>query len=669
MRALLKVTLLVLCSASVLSASVHAQPSDRQIRVRTESAIAATRNALISYTWSFAGFPANKMPDIVIKNDVDPVPGLEGLERVDTLSVPVDRGVRTYAHHFIPVKKNGRLVILHQGHNVTFDDQPSLSGMRLAIQALLKDGYSVLAEYMPHYAVFNNIIDGDKDSKAIHRFLFVEDRYRPTYGTAFRYFLEPLAGYINYIKTRANADGFPVYRNISLVGFSGGGWTSTVYAAIDPRIDLTISIGGTIPQYLRRHDLSRDNEQYETGFYSIAGYQDLYIMGSAGAGRREIQVLNRHDWCCFGQAWHHPSLAEGLSWDDAVRQFENRVRVAKKSAGTEGRFDVEIDETAIGHMVSANAVQNVVLPALSGGRRTVAASRNTDAAAKGVLGDLVLLSDGSWASAGGPQIVGAPAVIDWAVNEKDVFYRDGSGQLIQAKYGNGSWSFQTVAPRVIADPAVVALRPGSLDVVAFQPDMLPSVFSWNGSGWSLARIPYGGSGQMEVFSSGPDQLDLVFKGLDSRLTHARRSPNGAWAVSRIDGDIVDSPAALPLPNGTIRAYANGVDGILRTTSRSAGEGQDWGAWQPVMPFGSMPRLVGSPSAIVVNGLVSIYARDVNGHVWRVDSGSGVASAQDVGGSASDSPTATPDGVVVRGSNGRVHKYQDGVWIDLGKAID
>jgi len=34
---------------------------------------------------------------------------------------------------------------------------------------------------------------------------------------------------------------------------------------------------------------------------------DLYILGAFGEGRKQVQILNRQDDCCFGQKQHAPA--------------------------------------------------------------------------------------------------------------------------------------------------------------------------------------------------------------------------------------------------------------------------------------------------------------------------------------------------------------------------
>ena len=38
--------------------------------------------------------------------------------------------------------------------------------------------------------------------------------------------------------------------NISMCGFSGGGWTTTIAAAIDPRIKNSFPVAGSLPVFL-----------------------------------------------------------------------------------------------------------------------------------------------------------------------------------------------------------------------------------------------------------------------------------------------------------------------------------------------------------------------------------------------------------------------------------
>ena len=181
-------------------------------------------------------------------------------------------------------------------------------------------------------------------------------------GSAIKYFLEPTAISLNYLKTGSRADHFPTYETFHMIGLSGGGWTTTVYAAIDPTIQCSFPVAGTIPLYLRTAGSVGDREQTEPSFYKIAGYPDLYILGAHGRGRSQVQILVRRDDCCFGQA-QHDAKTSGMAYADSLRAYEERVRAALEKIGT-GSFRLEIDEVAPSHMISHYAIEKIILAEL-----------------------------------------------------------------------------------------------------------------------------------------------------------------------------------------------------------------------------------------------------------------------------------------------------------------
>ncbi len=109
----------------ILSAAAWAQPvlDDHYISIRTPADVIAKRQELVDFVWGPGGLPLDRLPRLpVIINDKSPIRGLADLERVDTLIIEMDRGINSYAHHFIPRWPNRRLVVLNQGHHPTFDD-------------------------------------------------------------------------------------------------------------------------------------------------------------------------------------------------------------------------------------------------------------------------------------------------------------------------------------------------------------------------------------------------------------------------------------------------------------------------------------------------------------------------------------------------------------------
>ncbi|MBM3835868.1 MAG: hypothetical protein FJ403_21905 [Verrucomicrobia bacterium] len=331
---------------------------DRAITIQSARDIPQKRAALIQYLWGGEGFPDRRLPSYVATNVTSPVQHLTHLARVDEIRIDMALSLQGLAYHFLAEQPNRELVVVHHGHACTLDDDPSPAevgyGLQRTIQALLREGYGVLGVFMPRMR--------PGDCVGGHDAMFD----MPTTGSPIKYFLEPTAVSLNYLKTRSQAGCFPKYRAFHMAGLSGGGWTTTVYAAIDPAIRCSFPVAGTIPLYLRSGGSVGDREQFEPTFYRLASYPDLYILGAHGRGRKQVQILVRRDDCCFGQA-QHDAQATGMPYADAMRDYERRVRAAVERVGR-GSFRLEIDEVAPAHMISHHVIQRVLLQELRSAR-------------------------------------------------------------------------------------------------------------------------------------------------------------------------------------------------------------------------------------------------------------------------------------------------------------
>jgi hypothetical protein len=325
---------------------------DRAITLHSAAEITERRNTLIQYLWGSNGFP-RRLLEKTVTNIPCPVKPLEHLARVDDLRISMAPGLEGLAYHFLAEHPNDELVIVHHGHACTLDDDASSQdvgyGLWRTIQALLREGYGVLGVFMPHMR--------PGDCAGAHEAMFK----LKTAASPIKYFLEPTAISLNYLKDPdcARAGHFPRYKAFHMAGLSGGGWTTTVYAAIDPTIRCSFPVAGTIPLYLRSGGSIGDREQFETSFYRLAGYPDLYILGAHGRLRKQVQILVRRDDCCFGAAQHDAS-ATGLPYADAMREYETRVRETLKKIGA-GSFRLEIDEKAPSHMISHSTIEEVLV--------------------------------------------------------------------------------------------------------------------------------------------------------------------------------------------------------------------------------------------------------------------------------------------------------------------
>ena len=146
-----------------------------------------------------------------------------------------------------------------------------------------------------------------------------------------------------------------------MVGLSGGGWTTNLISALDDRIKYSFNVAGSTPIYYRAGGSIGDIEQYLPQLYrDIAGYPDLYVLGAYGKGRKQIQILNRYDNCCFGQKQHDPSR----DYADDMHLVEKSVIEKLVTLGEHDHYYLVIDETSPNHQISEYALKNVILPEL-----------------------------------------------------------------------------------------------------------------------------------------------------------------------------------------------------------------------------------------------------------------------------------------------------------------
>ena len=285
------------------------------------------RQRLIRFFWRKAELPVVKIPHSVAKGISDPrYAFLDNLASMDRIEVRMEFGVNSVIYLFHPRNSNGRLLIYHQGHGGDF-----FLGVNTT-RFFLRHGYTVAAFSMPLLGMNGQpTIETPAGSVTLQEhgdFRALEsDVFSPM-----QFFFEPITVFLNY------AVGEYGYDLVAMVGLSAGGWTTTLYAALDPRIARSYPVAGTRPLYFWR---SRDYKQTRPGLYAIANYPELYVLGTYGGTRRQIQVLNRYDPCCF-------------SGTEYVLYEEQVARTAQRVGG--GSFSVFSDETHREHKVSEAAL-------------------------------------------------------------------------------------------------------------------------------------------------------------------------------------------------------------------------------------------------------------------------------------------------------------------------
>ena len=312
------------------------------IALRDADDVTARRRRLVDEIWGRPDFPSAARPDRVTRTIGDPefseLPGLASIDRLETV---LAYGLKSVAYHLHATRPNGGLVIYHSGH----EDEGFIAA-RSEIGRFLGEGFSVLAFAMPLKGL--NMPDppfidhrrfGPMQVTGNHNmFALLEDgRFN-----ALQLFLHPLVAAVNYVEEQFD------YRLLAMVGLSGGGWTTTFYSAIDPRIARSYPVAGTLPFHLRAVEPRLgwgDWEQSMSPIYRHVNYLELYVLGSVGRGRRQVQVLNQYDPCCFAGIG-------ARSYVDAVRN-----RVASLDSG--GGFDLFIDDGHTGHRISDAALARI----------------------------------------------------------------------------------------------------------------------------------------------------------------------------------------------------------------------------------------------------------------------------------------------------------------------
>lgn len=313
--------------------SYHQTDPSRLIDIDGVNGVAAKRQALIRYIWMGQGLPLKKLPGKVEQNITDGRYAKlfeKKVRRIDKLTIDMDYGLNSIAYHFLPEKANNKLFLYHQGHRGDF-----VLG-KDTIKALLDRGYSVMAFSMPLLGMNNKPV---VDLERFGKFHLVKHDHMKLLKSPIRFFVEPIVVAINYGKSLG-------YKQVNMIGISGGGWTTTVCAALDTRIRHSYPVAGTLPFYLRS-DSPRDWGDYEQNLpdlYNIANYLELYVLGAFGQGRAQIQILNQYDSCCFA----------GIKY----RTYELTMREIMRSLD-KGKFDIFLDTSHKDHMISGEALKVV----------------------------------------------------------------------------------------------------------------------------------------------------------------------------------------------------------------------------------------------------------------------------------------------------------------------
>jgi hypothetical protein len=321
---------------------LESPPIDQRLALGTASEARVMRRRLRQYIFGRASLPEG-LPEVERDiHDAEFAASLSNLARIDRLVVRMPLGFTSVAYHLIPRRANRRLVLYHNGH------RQGLADGKAVIGPLLRQGYAMLVFAMP-LAGLNTYPASVRTSCGR---VVLKDQWLHNGMACLRfplqYFLAPVSIALNYTDRLG-------YRLTAMVGLSGGGWTTMLAAAVDPRVKRSYPVAGSLPHYVihrqcpadtpqRVADCFSDFEQRVPRLYRIARHLELYTLGAWGTGRSQVAVYNVHEWCCFA----------GTSY----REWKPRVRAAVRRLGT-GSFDAIGDTTHREHIVSPFALRAI----------------------------------------------------------------------------------------------------------------------------------------------------------------------------------------------------------------------------------------------------------------------------------------------------------------------
>ena len=304
---------------------------DSLIKITSKTDIDQKRDFLTEFFWDVGSLQRVKdksqLPDVESNISDSSYKDFQNLSRIDRLTVEMDYGINSISYLFIPEESNGKIILYHQGHAGDF-----ILGKN-TIQFFLNRNFTVLALTMPLVGMNNQPvveIDGlGKIKLTSHNQLRLleANNFNPM-----KLFVDPIQINLNFLDKEYN------FKQYSMIGLSGGGWTTVVYSAIDERISNSFSVGGSMPFYLRvdERDVG-DYGQTNIELYQNVNYLELYVLGAYGDGRKHVQIFNKNDPCCFS--------------GNGYETYEFVIKDKMLQLG-KGNFEIFIDNTHDEHKIS-----------------------------------------------------------------------------------------------------------------------------------------------------------------------------------------------------------------------------------------------------------------------------------------------------------------------------
>lgn len=321
----------------------------RVLSIDERHEVSEGRKNLTSLIWR-DGLPTGRLPDTVETNvEVSALEPITNEGRTDRLVVRMRHGVTSVAyvlHPKDPGPNTSTAVLYHQGHggNITEDAE--------MVDALLANGYTVVGFSMPLLGPNSNPLATTRHGVVRLTEHDDFDAVRTEDFSPLSYYLTPPVTAINYLEASGE------YSRYAMTGISGGGWTTTMTAAVDTRISESYAVSGSLPLYLSGEPPNDGSlGHYEGGsarIHTHYSYLDYYLLAAVGEGpRKHVQYLYQYDPCCNA----------GVGY----RSYEGYLERTSSDLG--GSFEVVSNDDHRAHSY-ANRTRRQILEKLSEGTET-----------------------------------------------------------------------------------------------------------------------------------------------------------------------------------------------------------------------------------------------------------------------------------------------------------
>lgn len=205
------------------------------LQIHSIKALLEKRKDLIRFVWATGEVPTAREPDQITSNIQETrFSADQRISQVDRLTIRMPHGLESRVFHLHPARASRKAIVYHAGHGDPWNSVAPI------VDFFLDRGYHVFWISMP--------LVGENQAAVVTV---------PSFGTIrlysheqlqmldhpFQYFFDPLAAVVNYGQ-RQQLD------IQALIGLSGGAWTVTLYAAMDPRVPRVYPVAGSLPQYL-----------------------------------------------------------------------------------------------------------------------------------------------------------------------------------------------------------------------------------------------------------------------------------------------------------------------------------------------------------------------------------------------------------------------------------